>query len=121
LPTGHADDHDIQIRLAMAEASLRASRTFVLDVTEEVFTEARAGNPMAHDLQTAYTLATQLAVSSAVDAVNVAFDVAGASALAADRIQRCWRDVNVVSQHCLFARKQWRGAGEALLRPPVPM
>jgi hypothetical protein len=50
-------------------------------------------------LRTEYTLASQLAVSSSVDAANLAFEIAGASAATAgDPIQRCWRDVNVASQ-----------------------
>jgi pimeloyl-ACP methyl ester carboxylesterase len=61
-----------------------------------------------------------IAVSSSVDAANLAFEIAGASAATAgDPIQRCWRDVNVASQHILFGRNKWRGAGAALLGVPV--
>ena len=113
-------DGDVQIRLAQAEAALRASRIFLLDVTERTFAVAAGGQEVPLQLRTEYTLASQLAVSSSVDAANLAFEIAGASAAAAgDPIQRCWRDVNVASQHILFGRNKWRGAGAALLGVPV--
>jgi pimeloyl-ACP methyl ester carboxylesterase len=67
-----------------------------------------------------------IAVSSSVDAANLAFEIAGASAATAgDPIQRCWRDVNVASQHILFGRNKWRGAGAGVVgsarRPPSPL
>jgi indole-3-acetate monooxygenase len=113
-------DGDVQIRFAQAEAALRASRTFLLDVTERTFAAAADGQEVPLQLRTEYTLASQLAVSSSVAAANLAFDIAGASAAAAgDPIQRCWRDVNVASQHILFGRNKWRGAGAALLGVPA--
>ena len=113
-------DGDVQIKLAKAEAALRASRTFLLDVTERTFAVAAGGQEVPLELRMEYTLASQLAVSSSVGATNLAFEIAGASAAAAgDPIQRCWRDVNVASQHTLFGRNKWRGAGEALLGAPV--
>ena len=113
-------DGDVQIRLAKAEAALRASRTFLLDVTDRTFAVAAGGEEVPLQLRTEYTLASQSAVSSSVGAANLAFEIAGASAAAAgDPIQRCWRDVNVASQHILFGRSKWRGAGAALLGVPV--
>ena len=115
-----ASDRDMQIRIAKAEAAVRASRTYVFDVTERIFAAATAGEEVSLQLRTDYTLASQLAVDNAVGAANLAFEIAGASAsLAGDPIQRCWRDVNVASQHFLFGRGKWRSAGEAILGLPV--
>jgi alkylation response protein AidB-like acyl-CoA dehydrogenase len=109
-------DQDVQIRLATAEAALRAARSFVLEVTERTWAVVRAGEEVSLPLRTENTLAAQFAMSSAVQAVNLAFEIAGVSAaLADDVIQRCWRDVNVASQHIAFSRARWRGAGQALL------
>jgi indole-3-acetate monooxygenase len=111
---------DVQIRLAKAEAALRASRSFLLDVTERTFAVAADGQEVPLQLRAEYTLASQMAMSSSVGAADLAFEIAGASAATAgDAIQRCWRDVNVASQHILFGRNRWRGAGAAVLGVPV--
>jgi len=109
-------DQDVQIRLAEAEAALRAARSFVLDLTERTWAAVQAGEEVPLPLRTEYTLAAQFAMRSAVQAVDLAFGIAGvSSALAGDAIQRCWRDVNVASQHIAYSRGRWRGAGQALL------
>jgi len=110
------EDQDVQIRLAEAEAALRAGRTYVLEMTERTWAAAREGREVSHALRTEYTLAAQFAMRSAVRVVDLAFEIAGVSAaLSGDVIQRCWRDVNVASQHATFSRNRWRGAGKALL------
>ena len=115
-----AHDSEVQIHLAEVEAVLQASRSFVLDMTGQVFAVAQQNQEVPLAMRTEYTLATQLAMRSAVNAVNLAFEVAGASSsLAGDTIQRCWRDVNVASQHRLFGKSKWRGAGKSMLGLPV--
>ncbi|MCH6170474.1 acyl-CoA dehydrogenase family protein [Pseudonocardia alaniniphila] len=109
-------DQDVQVRLAEAEAALRAGRSFLLDVTERTWSAVQSGVEVPLPLRTEYALAAQFATRSAVQAVNLAFETAGvSSALAGDVIQRCWRDVNVAGQHIAFSRGRWRGAGQALL------
>ncbi|MET7992865.1 acyl-CoA dehydrogenase family protein [Amycolatopsis sp. NPDC005232] len=109
-------DQDLQIRVAGAEAGLRAARGYVLETADRTWSVVSAGDEVPLPLRTDTTLAAQFAMSSAVQAVNLAFEIAGVSAaLAGDVIQRCWRDVNVASQHIAFSRSRWRGAGQALL------
>jgi alkylation response protein AidB-like acyl-CoA dehydrogenase len=110
------EDQDVQIRLAEAEAALRAGRSNVLEMTQRSWAAALEGQEDSRALRTEYTLAAQFAMRSAVRAVDLAFEIAGVSAaLTGDVIQRCWRDVNVASQHATFSRNRWRGAGKALL------
>jgi alkylation response protein AidB-like acyl-CoA dehydrogenase len=110
-----AHDQDLQVRLAEAEAALRASRSFVLDSLERVWKVVQVGEAKL-DRRIEFTLAAQNAMHSAVHAVNLAFEIAGVSAAKADSvIQRCWRDVNVMSQHVSYHRGRFRGAGQALL------
>jgi alkylation response protein AidB-like acyl-CoA dehydrogenase len=109
-------DQDTQIRLAEAEAALRASRSFALETTERLWATVQSGDDPSVSLRADHVLAAQLAMRDAVQAVNLAFGVAGVSAaLAGNVIQRCWLDVNVASQHIAFSRARWRGAGQALL------
>lgn len=111
-----SQDQDTQIRLAEAEAALRASRSFVLETTERLWAIVQSGDDPSISLRADHVLAAQLAMRNAVKAVNLAFEVAGVSAaLAGNVIQRCWLDVNVASQHIAFSRARWRGAGQALL------
>ncbi len=93
------EDADVQITLAQAEAALRASRSFVLDSLERLWADVQAGEPSL-ERETEFALAAQNAMRSAVHAVNLAFEIAGVSASKTGSvIQRCWRDVNVMSQH----------------------
>jgi alkylation response protein AidB-like acyl-CoA dehydrogenase len=109
------EDTDVQIRLAQAEAALRASRSFVLDSLERLWADVQAGEPSL-ERETEFALAAQNAMRSAVHAVNLAFEIAGVSASKTGSvIQRCWRDVNVMSQHVAYSRARWREAGQALL------
>ncbi|MGQ4516481.1 acyl-CoA dehydrogenase family protein [Streptomyces sp. DW26H14] len=109
-------DQDVQIRLAEAEGALRAGRSFVIEATEAMWAVVRSGEGVSVASRADWTLAAQSAMRGAVQAVDVAFEIAGASAsLADDPIQRCWRDVNVTAQHFAFARGRSRGAGQALL------
>jgi alkylation response protein AidB-like acyl-CoA dehydrogenase len=115
-----AADPDVQIRLAEVEAAVRAARCHVLEVTERVWAVVRAGDEVTVALRTECALAAQFAMRSAVDAVTVAFSIAGVGASrAGDTIQRCWRDVTVASQHIAFTRARWRGAGQVLLGQEV--
>lgn len=108
-------DDDVQIRLAEAEAALRASRSFVFDCLEAIWADVQTGEPSL-DRCVEFTLAAQFAMRSAVRAVDLSFEIAGVSAaMAGSVIQRCWRDVNVMSQHVSYSRARWRQAGQALL------
>ena len=110
------EDPDVQIRLAGAEAALRAARSYALETTGQTWAAAQRGQEVTPAMRTEFTLAAQLAMRSAVEATNLAFEIAGvSSALAGNVIQRCWRDVNIASQHIAYSRGRWRGAGQALL------
>ena len=109
-------DEDTQIRLAEAEAALRASRISALDCLGRIWAEVEVGGEPSLNMGVEYTLAAQFAMQSAVQAVDLAFEIAGvSSARMGDVIQRCWRDVNVARQHVSFSRARWRRAGQALL------
>jgi alkylation response protein AidB-like acyl-CoA dehydrogenase len=109
------ESEDVQIRIAVTEAALRASRSFVLDSLGQLWADVQAGGPSLNR-RVEFALAAQNAMRSAVDAVNLAFEIAGASASRSGSvIQRCWRDVNVMSQHVSYSRSRLRGAGQVLL------
>lgn len=109
-------DQDVQIRLAEAEAALRAGRLFLLETTERTWAAVQSGEDVPVPLRAEYALAAQFAVRSAVQAVDLAFEIAGVSAsLANDPIGQAWRDANVAAQHIAFSRNRWKGAGQALL------
>ncbi|WP_326569178.1 acyl-CoA dehydrogenase family protein [Amycolatopsis rhabdoformis] len=111
-----AEDPDVQIRVARAEAALRAARTYLFEATRAVWAAGEAGAEVPREARLDFTLAAQAVMESAVGAVDLAFEVAGASAaLRDDVIQRCWRDVHVARLHVAFSRARWTGAGQALL------
>jgi alkylation response protein AidB-like acyl-CoA dehydrogenase len=113
--TAAIEDQDVQIRFAEAEAALRASRGFVFESLERIWADVQMGEA-AFEPSVEFTLAAQYAMRSAVHAANLAFEIAGASASKTGSvIQRCWRDVNVMSQHVSYSRARWREVGQGLL------
>jgi indole-3-acetate monooxygenase len=116
------EDQDTQIRLAKAQAGLRAGRAYVLETADKLWATVRSGGEATFAQRAELALACQFAVTSAVDAVDVAFKIAGVSAaLPGNVIQRCWVDVNVASQHIAFSRPRWRDTGQALLGTAEPV
>jgi indole-3-acetate monooxygenase len=106
----------VQIRLAEVESALRASHVFVREALRQIWAEVEVGREPPLEMCVDFTLAAQFAIESAVQAVNLAFQIAGvSSARKGDVIQRCWRDVNVARQHVSFSRARWQRAGQALL------
>jgi alkylation response protein AidB-like acyl-CoA dehydrogenase len=99
-----AQDGYAQAEVAAAEAALRAARSFVFDVIGELWTTACAGDPPSVDQRGRMLLASGQAMRAAVQAVDVVFHLAGASAVYDDQpLQRCFRDIHTANQHLIFS------------------
>jgi indole-3-acetate monooxygenase len=99
-----AEDGAAQLAFSRAEAGLQAARAFVLDAIEVVWRSACAGDvPGVHD-RARLQLSVQHAMRAALDAVEVAFTFAGASAARTSHpLQRCLRDLRTANQHIYFS------------------
>ena len=105
----------IQAQVAEAEATLGAARAFVFEVVGAATRAAEAG-ALTLDTRARVRLAATHAVASAAHAVDVAYAAGGGTAVyATSPLQRCFRDVHVVTQHMMVAPPTLELAGRVLL------
>lgn len=95
-----ARDGLVQATVGRAEAQLRAARALVLDVAEEMTRSTAAEGQVSPDATPLVPLAAAHASETATEVVTMLFKVAGSSAIyTSSRLERCFRDVHMVTQH----------------------
>jgi indole-3-acetate monooxygenase len=105
-----------QIELARAEAGLRSARAFLLDEVAGAWTTCVAGDPATIDQRVAIRLAGANAAQQAAHAADVAYTLAGGTAVYDTSVlQRLLRDAHVPTQHIQAAPKLFETVGRALL------
>lgn len=99
-----------------AEMRLRAARALAVEVNEQVWEKASAGQPISAQMQSAVRSAATYATEVSVEVVGDAFRNAGAGAIYANHfMQRCLRDINVAAQHYMVADTAYEQLGRARL------
>jgi alkylation response protein AidB-like acyl-CoA dehydrogenase len=89
-----------QVKLAQAEATLRAARALLYDTLSEMWEQTLAGEPPSLVQRADLLLAVAHATSSAATAVELAYNVAGTSGIyTRNPLERHFRDVQVLKQH----------------------
>jgi alkylation response protein AidB-like acyl-CoA dehydrogenase len=105
-----------QIELARAEAKLRAARAFLLDELRSAWETAIAGHDVTLEARTGIRLAATHAASVGAEVVDVAFTLAGGTAVYdTSLLGRCLRDAHIVTQHIQTAPKLNEMIGKLLL------
>jgi alkylation response protein AidB-like acyl-CoA dehydrogenase len=95
-----AQDGLVQTTVGRAEAQLRSARAFALDVAEEMTRSTAAEGQISCDTSALVALAAAQASETAAEVVTMLFKVAGSSAIyASSRLERCFRDVHMITQH----------------------
>jgi alkylation response protein AidB-like acyl-CoA dehydrogenase len=113
-----AQQHTVQAAFGRAEGLLRSARAYVYEVTREA--DACASDDKAQELTATMRLAGAQAAANAIEAVDLMYDWAGTSSVyAPNRIERCWRDVHVVSHHINIATVSFEMVGQYLLGGPL--
>ena len=110
------ESHGAQIRVSQAEALVRSARLYLFDSLEQLWrTVTRTGKaPMAERAQA--RLAASHAVASAVEAVDLMYMAAGASALyTSSPLERAFRDVHAITQHIGVHPRVLETTGRVLL------
>lgn len=109
-----ADDAHVQHEVGRAEATLQAARAFVADAFGKAWDVATTGDPLTHEQQARVALASQQAMQAAVAAVDLAFNLGGASAVYSGHpLERCFRDIHTANQHIAFSGEGYRGYARA--------
>lgn len=107
-PTGSsrvlAERATTQMDTARAEALYRSARLFLFDAIDSCWQRAERGDALPVELRRDLRLATTHAVQSCTQAVNLMYDLGGGTSVyRTSRLQRCFRDIHVATQHIMVA------------------
>jgi indole-3-acetate monooxygenase len=111
-----AAQHTTHERVGRAEARLRSGRAFLYETLRELPRSPGWSEPLSEDLRARLRLASAHAAQSAAEAVDLMFNAAGTTAIyASSRLERCFRDVHVATQHVGVAPSNIEMVGQYLL------
>jgi alkylation response protein AidB-like acyl-CoA dehydrogenase len=109
-----------QVRLGKAEAVLRSGRLLLLDTVSEAWQRCVDGRPHSLRQKADLLLAATHAMSSAVQAVELACSIAGTTAFrATSPLERCFRDVQTMKHHVFSSEARYGTFGQAYLGVPL--
>lgn len=122
IPTGSqttlATRNTVHERLGRAEVLVRSARALLYETVRALPPSPTCSVAISDDLKAAMRLAVTHAVQSAIEAVDLVFHAAGMTGVyTASRLERCFRDVHVVSQHITVSVSNLEIAGKYLLGP----
>ena len=93
------DNAVVQTQLAQAEVGIRAARAYLLQSVAEIWKHVSAGNPLTMDQRIVLRMASTNAIHKAREAVDFAYNAAGATAIFGDHpLERRFRDIHTVTQ-----------------------
>jgi alkylation response protein AidB-like acyl-CoA dehydrogenase len=118
------DTADAQVRVSQAEALVRSARLFLFDSLERLWQGLLATGEVTMEARAQARLAASHAVASAVQAVDVMYVAAGASAVYTScLLERAFRDVHVITQHIGVHPRVMQTTGRVLfgLEPDTPL
>ena len=109
------EHHTVHDRVGRAEALLRSGRAFLYEAAREVMTAIDDGADL--EAVAAITrLAGAQAAQSAAQAVDLMFDAGGGSTIyTRSRLERCFRDVHIVSHHIMASPTHFEMVGQYIL------
>jgi alkylation response protein AidB-like acyl-CoA dehydrogenase len=111
-----ADRAATQSGVARAEAGLQAARGLLYAAVARAWAEAQTSQTIPVAVRAQIRMGATHAVESAAAAVDVAYSLAGGSAIyETSPLQRRFRDVHAATQHMLVAPATWELAGRSLL------
>lgn len=109
-----------QTELARAEARVRSARAFLLGEVADAWQVALNGGRIELDARVRIRLAGANAVEAATRAIDSVYTMAGGTAIyETSQLQRCLRDVHVVSQHIMVAPRLYETLGKHLFGTPI--
>ena len=118
------ENHDAQVRVSHAEALVRSARLFLFDSLERLWSIVIATGKAPIEARAHVRLAASHAVSSAVQAIDLLYIAAGASALYTScPLERAFRDVHAFTQHIAVQPRVMATTGRVLfgLEPDTPL
>jgi alkylation response protein AidB-like acyl-CoA dehydrogenase len=108
-----------QVQLGRAEAILRSGRLLLLDTLSEAWRRCVDGETHSLEQKADLLLAMAHAMSSAVQAVELACRIAGTTAFrASSPLERCFRDVQTMRHHVFASEQRYGTFGQVCLGVP---
>jgi indole-3-acetate monooxygenase len=106
----------IQEGVAEAEATLRSSRAFLFEAIEAAWDAASTGSSPSLQMRRDLRLAAANVAWQCVKVVDAMYSMGGGSVVHSSHpIQRCFRDVHVVTQHQMVNRNVFETTGRLFL------
>jgi alkylation response protein AidB-like acyl-CoA dehydrogenase len=106
----------IQAKVAQAEALVGSGRAYVREATRDLWDTVCRREAPSPAQRAVYRLAVAQAYANAVQAVDLMYNAAGATAIyARSRLDRCLRDVHTAAAHVWVAPDTYELAGRLLL------
>jgi alkylation response protein AidB-like acyl-CoA dehydrogenase len=118
------ENHGAQLRVAEAEALVRAARLYLFDSVQRLWSVVCDTGQAPIALRADARMAASHAVSSAARAVDLVYSAAGATALyTSSPLERAFRDVHAITQHIGVHERVMETAGRVLfgLAPDTPL
>ena len=118
------DNHGAQVRVSQAESLVRSARLFLFDTLDRLWRPLITTGEVTMEARAHVRLAASHAVSSAVQAVDLLYLGAGASALYTScPLERAFRDVHAITQHIGVNPRVMETTGRVLfgLEPDTPL
>jgi alkylation response protein AidB-like acyl-CoA dehydrogenase len=108
-----------QVQLGQAEAILRSGRLLLLESLREAWRRCLDGETHSLEQRAGLLLALAHAMSSAVQAVELACSIAGTTAFrATSPLERCFRDVQTMRHHVWASEQRYGTFGQVCLGVP---
>lgn len=119
-PTGArkrlADRAATQVEVAQAEATLRSARSFLFEGIAETWQAASAEGAISIQQRALLRLAATHAATSAARVVDLMYNAGGGTSIyASSPLQRCFRDIHVVTQHMMVGPATYELTGRLFL------
>ena len=111
-----ATQHTVQERVGRAEALLGSGRAFLYETVRELPLSPNWSEAVSDEVSARVRLASAHAAQSAAAAVDLMWNTAGTTTIyAGSRLERCFRDVHVATQHIAVALSNIEMAGQYFL------
>jgi alkylation response protein AidB-like acyl-CoA dehydrogenase len=118
------DNHGAQVRVSQAESLVQSARLFLFDALDRLWRPLIATGEVTMEAQAHVRLAASHAVASAVQAVDLIYNGAGASALYTScPLERAFRDAHAITQHIGVNPRVMETTGRVLfgMEPDTPL
>jgi alkylation response protein AidB-like acyl-CoA dehydrogenase len=118
------NNHGAQVRLSQAESLVRSARLFLFDSLDNLWRPLIATGEVTMEARAHVRLAASHAVNNAVQAIDLLYIGAGASALYTScPLERAFRDVHSITQHIGVHPRVMETTGRVLfgLEPDTPL